>query len=288
MLPPENSPSAKAGPSPCERCKGQGWYLVITPTHPHGKLTRCDACVDLLQFSRLNAAERRHKLDHIADLASDGSHTVLRWRGRDLLADPYGWWVLWGDYGAAKSLLLTALVAEFCRQGTRAIYFHGKDLEQGLFRDQGDANNRELYRAVPVLAIDEIHTINVRNDWIAGELGALLEERYRNQAEQVTLVAMNPDPQQWTHNSAGAAWSEIGPAIWSRMNDGRFRRAWDAPTSAPACLGKDAEVPGVFRVTGPDVRPTLRRIVQDPPAIRHHGQTKTPAGVSRGNGSSAL
>lgn len=264
-------------PDACPVCAGAGWYLAVSDAHPEGRLLRCGTCVNLLKFSRLNHQERGHALTDITDLASDGSHTVLRYLGQELLSDPYGWLVLWGSYGAAKSLLLTALVAEFCRRGVRAVYYHGKDLEQGLFQDMhGDSANRQLYRKVDVLAIDEMHTVNVRSDWVAAELGALLEERYRNQATRVTVMAMNPNPKDWCH-IGDSAWGQIGQAIWSRMNDGRFVRPWPEDRQIPACLDGEPRIPAVFCVNGPDVRPALRRqLVQDPPHVPHMGKIKAP------------
>lgn len=201
-----------------------------------GKLVPCPACHTWLAHSRLTPEEQQTSLSHIT---GGGSAGTLRRLGEQMLGDPFGWFMVWGGTGSAKTLFLHALTAGFCRAGTEARYYHAADLADGLYRDiEGDSANHELYRRIPVLVIDELDKFRL-TDWSRKQLQALLDDRYRNMRTHMTLFAANRDPfdDEWLPDD-----------IKSRLSDGRFRRVVDG-----------REHPGVYQVKAPDMRPNLRR-----------------------------
>lgn len=163
---------------------------------------------------------------------------ILRDAGESILNDGTGWFVVWGNTGAAKSLFLQALTVGFCERKRRAIYYHAADLAAGLYKDfDTDSNNQELYRDVDVLVIDELDKFHM-TEWSRKALQGILDHRYRNHRTHVTLFASNRDPMEdW-----------LPPDIQSRMKDGRFRR-----------MAGGKEIEGIFHVTAPDMRPRLRK-----------------------------
>lgn len=257
-------------PTDCERCGGNGWVTPDLPKrHPdYGKAIRCEACTDWLAHSRLTDEERQHKLADIANRPDDtrGEIFVLRFLGKAMLDDPFGFLSIYGHRGGGKSLLLTALVAEFCRAtsgtGRAAVYFNSGDVVTLLnagereeidgFRVIGnyEAAKKRL-KAIPVLAIDEMDKIRW-TPWQIQQIGEVIEHRHRNAAELVTIFAMNRPPWEWSN--AGDV-----EHIASRFRDGRFHRKWPDGVKKPAYLNGSNDVPGLFEATLPDIRPTLRR-----------------------------
>ncbi|MCC6454462.1 MAG: ATP-binding protein [Caldilineaceae bacterium] len=232
-----------------------------------GKLVRCPDCTDWLAHSRLTPEEQAHTLDDIADRDDDsrGEMLALRFLGKEMLADPFGFLSIWGKKGGGKSLLLTALIAEFCRAGRNARYFNageivsllspGDDKEIDGFRHVAgnpDACKAAL-KAVPVLAIDEVDKLKW-TAWQVQQIGEVIEHRHRHAESLVTLFAMNRPPWEW--QNAGEV-----EHIASRLSDGRFYRRWpdDKLRWLPKCAGSKPELPGLFEVTLADIRPRLRR-----------------------------
>lgn len=214
--------------------------------HPLGTVRPCPVCTNLLKHSRLNMEEQAARLDQIR---GGESATMLRHAGKVILDDPFGWFVVWGGTGSAKTLFLQALVAEFCRRGVQALYYHARDLQDGLYRDihDDDSTNGVLYRRVPVLAIDELDKWHF-TEWSRTSLQAVLDDRYRNMGTHVTLFASNRNPLL----DGADAW--LPDDIRSRMVDGRFRRVLPA---------LDREIEGVYEVAQVDMRPMLRRTGQE-------------------------
>lgn len=253
-------------PTECRKCGGTGWVTHDLPKdHPEfGKAARCTQCTDWLAHSRLTAEEREHKLADIANRPDDsrGEIYVLRFLGKSMLEDPFGFLSIYGHRGGGKSLLLTALVAEFCRRRREAVYFNAGDIVTML--SAGEENEidgflvvgnyesaKKRLKAIPVLAIDEMDKIRW-TPWQIQQIGEVIEYRHRNAARLVTLFAMNRPPWQW--NNSGDV-----EHIASRFRDGRFHRRWPDGVKKPAYLAGSTDVPGLFEVTLPDIRPTLRR-----------------------------
>lgn len=210
---------------------------IVVDDGKTGKLQPCPRCHSWLAHCRLNTEEQQAKL---SDITGGGSAGALRRLGEQILADPFGWFMVWGGTGSAKTLFLHALTAGFCRAGTQAVYYHAADLAEGLYRDvsDDDSANHEWYRRIPVLVIDELDKYRL-TDWSRKQLQALLDDRYRNMRTHMTLFAANRDPfdEEWLPDD-----------IKSRLSDGRFRRVIDG-----------REYPGVYQVKAPDMRPSLRR-----------------------------
>jgi len=210
--------------------------------------------------------ERRHTVDDIADRADDsrGEMMALRFLGKAMLADPFGFLSIWGRKGGGKSLLLTAMVAEFCRAGREAKYLNASEVVtltsygddkaiDGLQRVNSYEAAKTLLKNVPVLAIDEMDKIKW-TPWQVQQIGEIFEYRHRNADSRVTILAMNKPPWQWSN--AGEV-----EHIASRLQDGRFYRRWPEEELRwlPACANGEPELPGLFEVTLADIRPTLRR-----------------------------
>jgi chromosomal replication initiation ATPase DnaA len=225
--------------------------MDLPKSHPDfGKALRCPHCTDWLKVSRLTLEEQQHTM-------------ALRFLGKQMLDDPFGFLSIWGRKGGGKSLLLTALVAEFCRMKRQAVYFNASEIvtmlqpgdDKGLDGDwKGDmeACKRKL-KSAPVLAIDEVDKIKWTG-WQVQQIGEVIEHRHRNASTHVTLLAMNKPPWEWSN--AGEV-----EHIASRLSDGRFYRRWpeDKRKWLPKCANGKPELPGLFEVTLPDIRPTLRR-----------------------------
>lgn len=217
-------------------------------------------------MSRLTPEERLHTINHITERGDDTRDEMLalRFLGKQMLADPFGFLSIWGRKGGAKSLLLTAMVAEFCRQKRQAVYFnaseivtlisYGDDKEIDGFQKVGSYEAaKQLLKKIPVLAIDEMDKIKW-TPWQVQHIGEVIEYRHRFADTRVTLLAMNKPPHQWSN-------ADEVEHIASRLSDGRFYRKWpeEYRGKLPRCANVDAELPGLFEVTLPDIRPTLRR-----------------------------
>lgn len=226
---------------------------------------RCPTCTNWLGFSRLTEDEQEYTLADIKDRADDnrGEMMALRFLGKQMLDDPFGFLSIWGRKGGGKSLLLAAMVAEFCRRKRPAVYFNAGEVVSmlspgddpglgGEWKGNMDACKRKLMDA-PVLAIDEVDKIRW-TPWQVQQIGEVIEYRHRYSVCRVTLLAMNKPPWEWSN--AGEV-----EHIASRLKDGRFYRRWPADKLKwlPACANGKPELPGLFEVTLPDIRPTLRR-----------------------------
>lgn len=256
-------------------CKGAGWLRSATAS---GELVRCTQCTNLLSLSRLTEAEKAMSIDDIVTRKDDTEKEsiALRFLAKEMLRDPYGFLSIYGVPGNAKSLLLTALIAEFCRKGTHAVYFnaddvasmlsYGDDVEIDGFRSipgNPDANMNRL-KQIPVLAIDELDKLSW-TDFQVRKIGALIEHRHRNASTLVTLFAMNHHPDTWKSRSAISV-----DHLIDRWLDGSFNRFWpkDKEKSLPACLEQYKEsrngvthyfAPGFFQTKLPSMRRTQRR-----------------------------
>lgn len=269
----------------CETCGGIKFVQapVDVGDPQFGKPIPCPTCTDYLAISGLSQAEQEHKLDDIRSIAP--IHTVLRVLGKQLLKDPWGWITLYGaPYGPSgtltgnsKSFFGTALAAEFCRRGIRAIYKHAGDLSQQLYRDlDGDKGNESLLRSVRVLVIDEMQDIHATS-WLVGKWKAILEHRFRyaeptpekHHVGLLTIIIGQMHPDLWVDGD-GTCW--VPPAWVSRMSDGRFNIPWPDGVEVPQCdqIVKDYEdcpwIPGLIAVSAPDIRPhQFRKIYQSEP-----------------------
>ena len=248
----------------CKHCKDMRFVADA-----NGRPNRCPHCANWIDASRLSPYERG-RIDDIEDrpLDEDPGREALavRFMCKEMLRDPFGFLSFAGIVGNAKSMALTALVAEFCRSGRQAVYYTAPEIVEKLvdFENKntfikGDiAALIERLKRISVLAIDELDKIKF-SDYQIEKLGEIIDYRHRNADTQVTLFAMNRRPAEW-RNADGAL------HIASRLVDGRFNRYWPAEHERvrPGCAVKDAHgwyIPGLLELTAADVRPRLRRDV---------------------------
>lgn len=285
---PDSSPAMTAAPTDgsCPTCKGVLWVIAKSKHIPGDKerMVRCPACTNWMALSRLTVEEQAHTMDDIRDRADDNRDEMraLRFLGKQMLDDPFGFLSVFGRKGGGKSLLLTALVAEFCRRKRPACYFNSSEIVTLLspgdeheidgFRVVGNFEAAKLQlKHIPVLAIDEMDKLKW-SAWQIQQLGEVLEFRHRYANCRVTLLAMNRPPWEWSNASDVEH-------IASRLRDGRFYRPWPADKLRwlPKCAGGKPEVPGLFEVTLADIRPTLRRVAADPiTGLSRREQEPTP------------
>lgn len=241
--------------SACPRCKGARYYLVDVPTTDvrFGKAQPCPECAgDYSRLCGLTEAERQYSADSIE--GKGATHQLLRWLVADCVSNPIGMLTLWGTFGTAKTMAIQAVVATLVRQRRAARFITAKGIEQRWFADMhGDSSNSQVFLTAPVLAIDELDKVNLRNDWVRQQFQALMDARYRTavDGESMTLITLNGRPE------------EVLPGdITSRLADGRFYRQWPdgAPDSDEYVIKRwdTKAVPGVIQLGGRDARPYMR------------------------------
>jgi hypothetical protein len=277
--PAQGKPKPLAGA--CSACGGAGFVVADLPHNDpgFGKLVRCGACANYLATCRLSTAEQRLTIDDLKGRPGDehGYALVMRFLGKQMLADPFGFLSVTGVKGAGKSMISAALVATFARNGRDAVYYTASEIAAKLTDWSGESADIpgdpskfcERLKRAAVLAIDELDKIRW-SQWIVRTLGDVLDYRHRHAEELVTILTMNHGPERWP-TEKGVYIEHIA----SRLADGRFNRFWPEAHRAklPACLANyydvDAEgnrrhyAPGLFVVSLPDVRPSLRRQAQE-------------------------
>lgn len=218
--------------------------------------------MDLLRSSRLKTNEQEYTLDTLRANSADttGEIVVLRQAIRRLVADPRGWFLVWGPPGNAKTLAIQIIVAELCRRGRVGRYYLASEVDTATKPPDPDgevegspAAFKSMAKRVDVLAIDEMDKL-AWTPWQVQHIGEILDDRHRSQA--LTLFAANLPPESWGIGSADIS------HLASRFRDGRHRMIW-AGDRVPLCLSQyrmeDGRhyIPGVFQLTVADVRPNL-------------------------------
>jgi len=221
-----------------------------------GKLIRCTCCANLLQHSGLTDQEQKTTLTMLRDLRNDPAHhhLALRVAGKMILEQRFGFITVWGNTGTAKTLWGAALAVEFCRQGVQARYLHAKTgLENPLFGNAllVDGDRQRMLLSTPILVIDELQSINWRNEWVSQSVQNFFDTRYRMAKgddpgeRQVTILLSQYDPATYAPDF-----------LLSRIRDGRFRFHWPANVDRPSCIGRDGLITWPFHVDTPDLRPS--------------------------------
>lgn len=250
----QTSPMSSTAPTPrnCPHCGGTGFVIPDLPfgAPGFGRAVRCNRCdTGLAAHSGLNAQELT--LTAAAIKGRNDTAGALRYLTQYITEHPHGWLVLWGEYGTAKTLAVQAIVAQLLQRRMLARFYHGRQLEQGWFDDMhGDSANGQLYRRLPVLAIDEIDKINFQNSWVRSGFQELMDSRYRLGIadEQLTLMICQTDPA-----------TTLPGDVVSRMNDGRFFRPWTGGANRHVVSRWDERwLPGVLQTAGADARPMLK------------------------------
>ena len=220
----------------------------------------------LLSLSRLTTTEQTMSFSSLRTHSADanGEIAVLRQAAKRLVKHPSGWWMVVGPPGNAKSLILSIIVAESCRAGRAARYYNASEIDRATkpplpYEDGGQhvIGNPDAFKAMakrlPVLAIDECDKLSW-TPWQVQHIGEILEDRYRNQHNRLTVFAANLPPHQWSN--ADHLWHLI-----SRFNDGRFRMIWHGD-KVPRALSQYVDngrhfIPAIFNLTLADVRASL-------------------------------
>lgn len=289
------STAVSSAPEPCGTCKGAKWLLAKenpADPSPTAKMVtvRCPECNHPLLTCGLSEHEQCD-FDALRMLPYDraGYIEALTMLGKQIVARRFGFQLVYGPPGTAKSLWLRALVTQAAKSGVTAYYTSAVELEQQLFRSNED-DPRLPHLTTNVLAIDEAHSFNWRNDWIRARLQALLDYRHRMgtspQPRQrlVTVLVANLSINEWGDSTA------LG-AIASRLSDGTYSFVWPTGSTPPRCLterpcpacgrtmaynagthrnvcgcgfARPVELYSPFRVDLPDVRPALQAWKEEP------------------------
>lgn len=236
-------------------CKGHKFFVRALPVSDpgFGKAVPCPRCTDFFAHSGLERHEHGLGWDQLVlSMPTDpkGYLSALEYAGRRMVAERFGWACIYGNNGTGKSRWAKILAAEFCRAGVAVRYIHGKTLEAELFRDRDDQNRDTgfdynqpnpllaKHLSPTVLIIEEAQTINWKNQWIAGNVGDLLNKRYdlvdaHVSKRKITVLVGQYHPRLW------------GPMenisfLLSRCADGSFAIPWHTETQGdpPPCLQK--------------------------------------------------
>lgn len=192
-------------------------------------------------MSGLTKMDRGLIWDDLANMPNDtkGYIRALVFGGQQIVANRFGFGLIYGNNGTGKSQWAKILTAEFCRQNVRAKYVNGLALEKALFAEKGTDEygglTMQQYASLPVLVLDEMQGINWNNHWIASRMMELLEARFDLATaplmdRKITIMVAQFHPRAW------------GPLehvsfLISRAQDGSYAFPWQASYGkAPACL----------------------------------------------------
>lgn len=159
---------------------------------------------------------------------------------REALGQASGWLTFSGEWGTGKSYLLAAMVNEARERGLIAVYVTMADLLDHLrdaFNPKAPLDYSALWDNVleaQVLALDEIEKFRP-TPWAEERFFVLVNARYVNVAEQLTVFATNQHVEPGAAVLEGTAWPGY---LESRLCDGRFK---------------------IVHLGGGDVRPRLMR-----------------------------
>lgn len=118
-----------------------------------------------------------------------------------MVPSPKGFATFYGDYGVGKSMMLKSLVNGFRVAGVTSSYVRMSDCLADV-RDQFDSGARaaeavlEKYRAIRVLAIDEVDRVNW-TEWAKEAAFRILDGRYDKSYCQLTILASNTEPNRF-------------------------------------------------------------------------------------------
>lgn len=218
--------------SQCPQCNGMGFFRqdVMWDDPNFGKLVKCDhpyhqpeRVKQLESISGLIGADLNVRL---SDIDKSASNAGMIDAAQQIIADRRGWLYIWGTYGNAKTIALTAIVNQLNENGhgpamyttlTAIIDWMRESFREQKLKDSDPAANLgyiqrfDKLKAIKCLAIDEMD--KARDTAFAEEFCfSFLDERYRQayRGETITIFAGNSNP------------SLQPPAIYDRVRDGRF------------------------------------------------------------------
>lgn len=227
----------------CPACDGSGWveqhddYLGLDHVTmvPCPDPARVHQAVEIERLSRISGllpeelALRLHDVIErgdtvgvetlpVEELVQRQDTASMLELARRFVEDPWGFLVLHGEYGNAKTLILQTVVNEFrARHGVVGTYVRMHDLLEYVragyasnARDDARARYERL-KSLPILAIDEFDAVRM-TDFAYEFRTAFLDDRYRLAVTRRahTLFAMNCDP------------ADLPGDLYDRLRDGRF------------------------------------------------------------------
>jgi DNA replication protein DnaC len=167
----------------CPICK---FGKVVGHLRTHCGLTDAELDVRLEHFKPLSGKKE----------ARDAAGYLL-----SLTPFPSGFVTFWGDYGRGKTMLLQALVNDFCLAKVQAVYAKPAEVLADLKETFNDKANKtegllSSYSTSRVLALDEIDRF-YDTPWATDIIFRLLDERYRRRKELLTIMATNRAPDKF-------------------------------------------------------------------------------------------
>jgi DNA replication protein DnaC len=209
--------------SVCPICKGAGYVREDVPVgHPHfGRANICDCRADEIRERNFADLQRFSNLEALTHLSFDRFDPGLPGvanayqAAREFAADPQGWLIFYGGYGAGKTHLAAAIANELVAQHTRVLFQVVPDLLDHLrsaFSPNSELRYDELFeavKAVTVLILDDLAEES-QTPWAKEKLFQLFNHRYNHRLP--TVVTTNRPPEA------------IDPRIWSRMFDATLSR----------------------------------------------------------------
>ena len=209
--------------SVCPICKGAGYVREDVPVgHPHfGRLITCDCRAAEIRERNFAELQRFSNLDTMTHLTFErfdpsipGVANAYQ-AAREFAADPQGWLIFYGGYGAGKTHLAAAIANELVAQHTRVLFQVVPDLLDHLrsaFSPSAEVRYDKLFEAVKtvnVLVLDDLAEEG-QTQWAGEKLFQLFNHRYNQRLP--TVVTTNRPPEA------------IDPRIWSRMFDATLAR----------------------------------------------------------------
>lgn len=193
----------------CDECWDAGFVLLSVPTSDprFGKAQPCGYCAG----RRVNVDDLIAKSGVPVD---DLDYSFEFYKGkppekRDAAIQVYtmtktgsGFAYISGDYGIGKSGLLKAASLEMCRNKKRTVYAEMGEIlewETSKFNDfvEAEEEENERFRRLKhahFLALDELDKVNVDSPWVQRKIFGLINYRYKNRGNKLTLIASNTMP----------------------------------------------------------------------------------------------
>lgn len=187
-------------PAPCPACKSS---KLSDWLQRRCNLIGSDLEIGLSSFTRRPGKEKAHDL--AGSLLSQGRNAA-------------GFVTFFGGYGRGKSLLMKALVNGFRHQGALSLYSTLPDFLADVRAKFGESvrvtaeQTISYYRDVRVLCLDELDKVKL-SDWAQETIFRLLDSRYQERREMLTVMAMNSRPEELP--------PEMG-YLSSRMSEGQM------------------------------------------------------------------
>lgn len=187
----------------CPVCSGMGWYYVERRGAFMPELTRCTVCASgkqsefLRRMSRIAPGSEMSTWRFANFIRTDHNSEALDWV-RVRLALPAGMAYIWGDYGVGKTRLLASAVNEAVSGGWTALFIALAELldelRAAMLNDNAESSLLHRVLRVRVLALDEADKFNA-TPWALTELSKIINARYSNKRDMMTLVASNAGPE---------------------------------------------------------------------------------------------